>query len=134
MAKGRKSTTLKAQPSVTFRGYMREPSVAPYVPKDDPRTIPYVFHGTDNLYPEELLKLAANCGPLQRSITQLSELVAGLGWRFYDKEGEEIQAAQDLFQEWMMDTTEEEFIAQTSYDLAHGFGLTWSVRRSAFFF
>ena len=110
---------------------MREPTVAPFVPKDDPTQIPYVFHGMDNLYPEGLRKLVDNCAPVERSITQLSEFVAGKGPRFYDKDEKEIPAAADLWQEWMSETSEEEFMAQTAYDLSHGLGLTWAVRRAA---
>ena len=109
---------------------MREPSVAPFVPKDDPTQIPYVFHGSDNLYPEGLRKLVDNAAPLERSVTQLAEFIAGKGPRFYDQEGEEIPAAMDRFQEWMMDSSEEEFMAKTAYDLSHGLGLTWGARRA----
>lgn len=131
MAKKKTQAVLKSRPRVEFHSYLREPSVAPFVPKEDLSTIPYVYHGWDNLFPEELLNLATNCGPLQRSITQVSEFIAGLGWRFYDKEGNEIEEAQALFQSWLQETTEEEFNAQTAYDLAHGMGFTWGVRRSA---
>lgn len=131
MAKKKTQAVLKSRPRVEFQSYLREPSVAPHVPKDDNSTIPYVEHGYDNLYPEEILNLATNCGPLQRAITQLAEFIAGMGWQFLDKEGNEVPGAQEKFQEWMMESTEEEFNAQTAYDLAHGMGLTWGVRRSA---
>lgn len=121
----------KAAPRVKFMAYMREPTVGPYVPKEDLSTYPYVFHGRDNLYPEELRTLVDNCAPLERSITTLAEFIAGNGIRFYDKEGNEIEEAQDKFQEWMGDSTEEEFLFRTGYDLAHGLGLTWGVRRAA---
>lgn len=129
---GRKTAALtaKATPRTSFRA-MREPSVAPFIPKDDPTQVPYVFHGTDNLYPEGLRKLVDNCAPLERSITQLAEFIAGKGPRFYDQKGEEIQGAMDLFQEWMKDSSEEEFMAQTAYDLSHGLGLSWTARRAA---
>lgn len=130
MAKKNTQAVLKSRPRVEFHSYLREPSVAPFVSKEDLSTIPYVYHGWDNLYPEEILTLATNCGPLQRAITQLAEFIAGMGWQFLDKEGKEVPGAQEKFQEWMAETTEEEFNAQTAYDLAHGMGLTWGVRRS----
>lgn len=129
--KARKSISLKSGPKVTFHSYLREGTAAPFVPKDDLTTIPYVYHGYNNLYPEEMRMLIDNCGPLERSVTQLSEFIAGMGPKFYTKEGEEIEAASAKFQEWMIDTTEEEFLARTAYDLAHGFGFTWVARRAA---
>lgn len=131
MAKKKTSAVLRSAPKVKFHAYLREPTVAPFVPKEDPSQIPYVYHGLDNLYPENLRILVDNCAPLERSITQLSEFVAGMGVRFYDKEGNEIKEAQAKFQEWMIDTTEEQFLAQTAYDLSHGLGMTWAVRRAA---
>lgn len=132
MAK-KKQITASPSKKITFMSYgdMRERSVAPYVPKEDLATIPWVYHDTDNLYPENLRKLVDNCGPLERSITQLSEFIAGNGVIFYDQKGNEIEAAQGVFQEWMRESSEEQFLAQTAYDLSHGLGLTWAVRRAA---
>lgn len=131
MAKKKSIPTAKSRGKVTFHAYMREPTEAPRVDLADRSEIPYVYHGSDNLYPEELRRLIDNAGPLERSVTQLSEFIAGAGVRFYDKEGNEIEAAQAKFQEWLTESTEEQFLAQTAYDIAHGLGMTWAVRRSA---
>lgn len=64
-------------------------------------------------------------------MTMLAQFIAGNGIKFYTKEGEEIQAAQSKFQSLLKNTTEEQFLWQTGYDIAHGLGMSWTVRRSA---
>ena len=120
-----------AAPHVRFYAYTREPSVAPIVPKEKHDTDPWVYHGANNMFPEEIRALVDNCGPLERCVSMIAEFVAGSGLRFYDEAGNEIKEAQARFQEWVSESTEEEFLMKTAYDLAHGLGLTWSVRRAA---
>lgn len=132
MAKKRTSKPVaKAARKVTFNAYMREPSVAPAVDRTVLDGKPYVYHNWDNLFPQEIREIVDNCGPLEACMTMLAEFIAGNGVQFLDKEGKPIEAAQAKFQEWMKETSEEEFLASTAYDLAHGLGMTWNVRRAA---
>jgi len=120
-----------------FMAFLREGTVAPWVREERWSVEPWVLHGSHNLYPEEVRTLVDNCGPLERSIRMLAQFIAGHGIRFYGppkengERGDEIQAAQRKFQEWMQDASEEEFLWRCAYDLAHGLGMTFNVRRSA---
>ena len=114
-----------------FKAWLRQDDVAPYVAKELHGIDPWVRHDEDNLYPERLRQLVDNCGPLERCVTMLGEFIAGEGVRFYDKEGNEMEDALEFFQQLVGDSTEEEFLAKTAYDVAHGLGLAWTVRRSA---
>lgn len=128
MAK-RRTTAAKRARRVSFKAYLRESSVAPVVDRDVIAQ-DWVWHGMDNLYPVHLRKLVDNCGPLERSITQLSEFVAGTGITFVDRDGKTIDGAQEVFQEWVSEMGEEAFLARCGYDVSHGLGLTLTVRRA----
>ena len=129
MAK-KETIELKAKTGSMY-AYLRQGSVAPFIREERWTTDPWIWHGRKNLFPEYIRALVDNCGPLERCITMLAQFIAGKGVRFYDEEGNEIEAAQDLFQEWMIDTPQEDFLWRTAYDLAHGLGKSWNVRRSA---
>lgn len=127
--------TAKSRKGFKFFSMLKQGTVAPWIREEKYSTEPWVWHGSDNLYPDHVRTLVDNCGPLERSATMLSEFVAGEGVIFYrklaDGKIEEVPEAQTKFQEWMKDTTEEQFLAQTAYDIAHGLGMTWVARRSA---
>ena len=89
-------TAAKRARRVSFKAYLRESSVAPVVDRDVIAQ-DWVWHGMDNLYPVHLRKLVDNCGPLERSITQLSEFVAGTGITFVDRDGKTIEGAKKCF-------------------------------------
>lgn len=131
MAKKKSTIQNKSTKTIRFVSFLREPTVAPKVDRSVIDQIPWVYHDWDNLYPEHLRNLVNNCGPLERCITQMAEFIAGMGVEFVDEEGNPIEAAQAKFQEWMIDSSEEQFLAQTAYDIAHGLGMTWAVRRAA---
>lgn len=132
-----KTKTLKSTAAMAlkrynvFKAWLRQEDVAPYVREERYNTDPWVWHDKDNLYPERLRQLVDNCGPLERCVTMLSEFIAGDGIRFYDKDGNEMEDALAFFQQLVGDSSEEEFLQKTAYDLAHGLGFAWTVRRSA---
>lgn len=138
-----KKTTAKPGPSAHFRGkpkfyaYLRQGTVAPFIREEKWTEDPWVWHGRENGFEGYIRSLVDNCAPAERSITMLAQFLAGNGVRFYGppdengKQGEEIQAAQKLFQEWMQDESEEDFLWRCFYDAAHGLGLSFNVRRSA---
>lgn len=114
-----------------FLAYLRQGTIAPYVSEENHQSDPWVWFGTSNLYPEKIRSLVDNCAPAERSAIMLSQFIAGSGIRFLNKAGDEVEAAQKLFQSWMGSITEEEFLLRTAYDLALGLGKAWMVRRGA---
>lgn len=122
------------RPAPKFFAYLKQGDIAPYVREEKWTQDPWIHHGEDNLWPEKLRTLVDNCAPLERAITMLAKFIAGHGLRFYappdanGKRGPELPAAQAKFQEWMADSSEEEFLWRCAYDLAHGLGVTFNVR------
>lgn len=120
-----------------FYAYLKQGSVAPWIREEKWTQDPWVWHGRNNGFPEYLRSLVDNCGPLERAITMLAQFIAGHGVRFYGppdengKRGKELPNAQAKFQEWVQDASEEEFLWRCAYDLAHGLGVSFNVRRSA---
>lgn len=110
----------------TFKAFLRDGSVAPYVSEEITRN-KWVWFGTDNLAPERWRELADNSPPLGRSIDMAAMFMAGSGVEFVDKEGDIIEEAQVRFQEWMTDTTEEEFMDATFKDVALLGGFSWDI-------
>jgi len=110
--------------------YMKQAGVTPaiierYTGED------WVFFGQRNLWPEQMRLLADNCAPLEASAQMLSRLIAGKGLTFHSKDGSELPEAQRVFDTWMMDTTQEDFLNATAYDIAMFNGLSWVPRRSS---
>lgn len=101
----------------TFKAFMRDGSVAPFVSEEITRN-KWVWFGSDNLAPERWRELADNSPPLGRCIDMAAMFMAGQGVEFVDKDGEVIEEAQARFQEWMTDTTEEEFMEAVFKDVA----------------
>lgn len=101
----------------TFKAFLRDGSVAPYVSEEITRN-KWVWFGLDNLAPERWRELADNSPPLGRCVDMSAMFMAGKGLEFIDKEGEVIEEAQDRFQEWMTGTTEEEFLEACFKDIA----------------
>lgn len=126
----KKATAKSKSKGIVYKAFLRQGSVAPYVHDYRYTNDEWVWHGDDNLWPEKVRTLVDNCGPLERSATMLSEFIAGEGVYFVNEAGDEMPEAKKRFQEWMLDTTEEQFLAQTAYDIALGMGFTWMVRRS----
>lgn len=132
MAKGKTpqvKTALRGPKFYAFNGPAG--SIAPTVREELLTMDDWVHHGRNNLFPEAVLSLVDNCAPLQSCVSLGQQFIAGHGIRFYDKQGEEIAEAQAKFQEWMGDSSEEQFLHRVSYDLAHGLGIGMQVRRSA---
>lgn len=114
-----------------FFAYTPQNSIAPEVREEKYTTDPWVWHGRNNLFPENVRALFDNCGPLERCGTLGGQFFAGHGIRFYNEAGEEMPEAQKLFQELMGENSEEEFLKRMGYDAAHGLGIAMIVRRSA---
>jgi hypothetical protein len=101
----------------TFAAFLKDGSVAPYVSEEITRER-WVWFGADNLAPERWAELADNCVPLGRCVDIASLFIAGAGVEFVDEEGNEIDAAQTRFQEWMSETGEEVFLHAVARDVA----------------
>lgn len=129
-----KSTTsgpsLRRRP-LSFHAYLRQGTIAPQVYQERWTNDPWIYYGRDNLFPERLRTIADNCAPVERSVTTLAQFIAGDGEvRFYDRNGDEIPAAQNMLLGWMQEASLEQFLYRTAYDLALGLGKAWNVRRS----
>lgn len=98
--------------------YLQQGSVSPTIVERYTRA-EWVSFGRDNLWPQKLLTLVENCGPLTRCVTTLASLIAGGGIRFYNKNGDEIEEARDFLNNVLLeDTTEEDFLNAVAYDIA----------------
>ena len=111
-----------------FYTYLKEGTSAPIV-EERYTGNPWVYFGADNLFLENMRTLADNCVPLQRCIEMTAGFIAGRGIRFVDEQGNVVEAAQRKFQEWMSDTTEEDFLHATALDIALANTKSWVVRR-----
>ena len=109
-----------------FGSFLRDGTVAPYVTEEITRER-WVWFGEDNLAPERWRELADNCVPLGRCVDMAALFLAGKGVEFVDREGEVIEAAQARFQEWVSESSEEEFLHRTFYDVALLNAFTWDV-------
>lgn len=109
-----------------FGSFLRDGTVAPYVTEEITRER-WVWFGEDNLAPERWRELADNCVPLGRCVDLGALFLAGKGLEFVDEAGEVIEAAQERFQEWVSETSEEEFLHRTFYDIALLNAFTWDV-------
>lgn len=92
-------------------------TVTPYI-SEDLRRDPWVWFGTDNLWPQRALELIDNCIPLSRCVDTSKLFIAGHGVRFVDEKGEPIEKAQKRFQEWVSESSEEEFMERIAHDVA----------------
>ena len=110
----------------TFAAFLKDGSVAPYVTEEITRE-KWVWFGADNLAPERWRELADNCVPLGRCVDTAALFIAGGGVRFVDEQGEEIEQAHARFQEWMADSTEEEFLYRTALDVALLNAYAWDI-------
>jgi hypothetical protein len=119
---------MNAKSRFSFKAYLKEGTSAPVVSERYTGN-PWVYFGADNLFLENMRTLADNCVPLQRCVEMAAMFIAGKGIKFYDQEGNEIPAAQAKFQEWMKDTTEEEFLYATALDIALANAKSWVLRR-----
>lgn len=114
-----------------FFAFSPQQSIAPHIREEKHTTDPWVWHGSNNLFPEHVRALFDNVGPLGRCGSLGGQFIAGHGMTFHKKDGTEIPEAQALFQTWMGGDSEEEFLSRMGYDAAHGLGITMTVRRSA---
>ena len=73
--------------------YLPSGNVAPFV-EERYTGNEWVEFGLRNLFPQMMRTLVDNCAPLERCITTAAMLIAGQGVKFYDKEGNEIEAAR----------------------------------------
>jgi hypothetical protein len=113
-----------------FKAYLKEGTSAPLV-EERYTGSPWVWFGADNLFPNAMRTLADNCVPLARCLEMAAMFIAGKGVKFKDKEGNEIEAAQQRFQQWLADTTEEDFLYATALDIALMNSYSWVIRRAA---
>lgn len=113
-----------------FHAYLKQGSVAPVIFDEKWTVDPWVWFGSKNLFPEYIRSLVDNCAPLERAITTLALFTAGDGLVFKDKAGKPIEEAKAAFDTLMLDTTEEDFLFRTAYDMALGLGKSWTIRRS----
>lgn len=112
-----------------FRAYLKEGTQAPVVDERYQHQ-EWVYFGLDNLFPQAIRTLADNCVPLGRCWSMATQFIAGKGIKFYDREGNEVEAAQQRFQQWMADSSEEEFLHATASDIALGLSKSWVIRRA----
>ena len=110
--------------------YANAPTVAPRV-DELYKADKWVWFGKRNLWPEQMNDLATNNAILGRCFSLLAVLIAGKGVKFYDKKGDVIEEASNVFDSWMEDTTQEDFLYATAYDIAFLNGKAWVPRRSA---
>lgn len=111
--------------------FFQQGNIAPLVDEEVHKRREWVDFGHDNLFPERMRALADNCAPLERCATTMALFMAGKGIKFVDEGGNEIEAAKDLFSEWMSETTEEEFLWGVFYDVGLLNAASINVRRSA---
>ena len=121
---------MKLQTGFKFRAYLKDGTSAPIV-EERYTGSPWVWFGLDNLFPNAMRTLADNCVPLGRCVEMAAMFIAGKGIKFKDREGNEVEAAQQRFQQWMTDTTEESFLYATALDIALLNTKAWAVRRAA---
>jgi hypothetical protein len=112
-----------------FKAYLKEGTNAPLV-EERYTGNPWVYFGADNLFLEHMRTLADNCVPLQRCVEMAAAFIAGNGIKFKDREGNVVEAAQTKFQEWMSDSTEEDFMYATALDIALANAKSWVIRRA----
>ena len=117
----------KAKANFRFKAFLKEGTSAPLV-EERYTGNPWVYFGADNLFLERMRNLADN-SPLGRCAEMAAMFIAGKGIKFKDENGEEMPEAQAKFQEWMLDTTEEDFLAATALDIALANAKSWVVRR-----
>ena len=101
----------------SYTGFSPGGTVAPYV-SEELRRDPWVWFGTDNLWPERLRELVDNCIPLSRCADMGALFIAGMGVKFMDENGEPNEDAQERFQEWVSESSEEEFMERISSDVS----------------
>ena len=124
------SNTPKLASRTRFFAYMREGTAAPYVQEAKYTGTPWVPFGRDNLFPQHMRTLADNCVPLGRAIEMAALFIAGEDIKFKDKDDNEIPAARALWDQWMSETTQEEFLWNTALDMCLLGAFHWNVRRS----
>lgn len=112
-----------------FKAYLKEGTSAPLV-EETYTGNDWVYFGADNLFLEHLRTLSDNCVPLMRCQEMAAMFIAGRSIVFKDREGEVVEAAQTKFQEWMKDSTEEDFLYATALDIALANAKAWVVRRA----
>lgn len=110
----------------TFKAYLRDGSVSPFVTRETSRH-KWVWFGLDNLAPERWRELADNSPPLGRCVDMAAMFMAGKGVEFVDQEGDVIEEAQARFQEWMQETSEEEFMDATFKDVSLLGAFSWDI-------
>jgi hypothetical protein len=106
-------------------------SNAPAIPENRRDNLPYVPFGANNLYPELILGLVDNCGPLGACTQRFAPYIAGHGVLFKDKEGNEIEAARAKWLELISGQGEEYFLEATALDIAVMTAKSWHVRYDA---
>ena len=84
---------------VRFHAFLRQGSYAPVI-KEEFTGKEWIDFGHDNLFPQRLIELANNCGPLNTAKDTFALMVAGAGLRFVNDEGETVDRAQDLWYSW----------------------------------
>ena len=109
-----------------FAAFLKDGSVAPYVSEEITRD-KWVWFGADNLAPESWREKADNSAPLARCIDMSILFLTGKGVEFVNEKGEVIPEAQKRFQEWVSETTEEEFMSNTFADVALLNAFAWDI-------
>lgn len=128
MAKKGEKTTGRF--GIKFLNFFQQGTMTPRTKDTDALQDPWVRFGKDNLFPQYVQHLADNCAPLARAVETTALFAAGRGIRFVDAQGNEIEAAQSMFQELVGDTTEEEFLGAIMYDIALFNACAFNVRRA----
>lgn len=110
-----------------YFSYLKSETVAPNVDELSARGRKWIAYGKDNLFPQRLRTLIDNCAPLGTCVDTLARHLAGDGFMFTEN-GEESDRARILFDEWMSDSSEAEFLERTAGDIATGLGKNWDLR------
>ena len=100
-----------------FTGFSPGGTVAPYV-SEELRRDDWVWFGTDNLWPQRALELIDNCIPLGRCVDTAALFIAGMGVEFLKENGDPDDDANERFQEWVSESSEEEFMERIARDVA----------------
>jgi len=103
-------------------------SNAPAIPENRRDNLPYVPFGANNLYPELILGLVDNCGPLGACTQRFAPYIAGHGVEFLDENDEIIDEAQSKWAELLISQGEDYFLEATSLDIAVMTSKSWHVR------
>jgi hypothetical protein len=103
-------------------------SNAPAIPENRRDNLPYVPFGANNLYPELILGLVDNCGPLGACTQRFAPYIAGHGVEFLDDNDEIIDEAQSKWLDLTISQGEDYLLEATSIDIAIMTAKSWHIR------